>query len=263
MQDEKALLQAIRAEPDNEELRLIAADWFEERGDPRGEFIRVQCALERLLSPQHPTYAVLKARERELLAANVRRWNGPLHRQLADTPLRGQVKGRRALVQGWTYRRGFVEVLRVEARAFLEQAEVLFQLGPVRHVRLRRAGGVIQQVAQCPSLDRLRTLDLCGNGIGDEGVRALATSSNLARLTTLNLRANGITSDGARALAGTRSLANLAALELSYNNIHADGFRQFVVSPHLPQLNAVHVDGNPGTFGLPGHQLFVHHATSW
>ncbi len=43
--DEQALTQAVLATPDDDTLRLILADWFEERGDPRGEFIRVQCEL--------------------------------------------------------------------------------------------------------------------------------------------------------------------------------------------------------------------------
>jgi len=44
MSQENAFLQAILDDPDNDDLRLVYADWLEERGDPRGEFIRLQCA---------------------------------------------------------------------------------------------------------------------------------------------------------------------------------------------------------------------------
>lgn len=39
------LLAAVLADPDDDFVRLVCADWFEERGDPRGEFIRVQVEL--------------------------------------------------------------------------------------------------------------------------------------------------------------------------------------------------------------------------
>ena len=38
-----ALLEEICRDPDDDTARLILADWLEERGDPRGEFIRLQC----------------------------------------------------------------------------------------------------------------------------------------------------------------------------------------------------------------------------
>ena len=44
MTHDDAFLQAIIEDPDHDAPRLLYADWLEERGDPRGEFIRVQCA---------------------------------------------------------------------------------------------------------------------------------------------------------------------------------------------------------------------------
>jgi uncharacterized protein (TIGR02996 family) len=46
-----AFLPDICANPDDDTLRLIDADYLDERGDPRGEFIRVQIDLARL--PDH------------------------------------------------------------------------------------------------------------------------------------------------------------------------------------------------------------------
>ncbi len=40
------LLQAILAEPDNDALRLVCADWWDEQGEAaRAEFVRVQVEL--------------------------------------------------------------------------------------------------------------------------------------------------------------------------------------------------------------------------
>jgi uncharacterized protein (TIGR02996 family) len=65
MSDEQALLAAIRAHPDDDAPRLIYADWLEERGDARGEFLRAECLLARH-SPRHGEYPRLKARLRAI-----------------------------------------------------------------------------------------------------------------------------------------------------------------------------------------------------
>ena len=44
----EAFLQRIRAYPDDDAPRLVFADWLDEQGDPRGDFIRVQVALAQL-----------------------------------------------------------------------------------------------------------------------------------------------------------------------------------------------------------------------
>ena len=66
MADETAFLQAIAEEPDDDALRLIFADWLDERDDPRGEFIRVQCELAGL-AEDSAKRADLRDRERLLL----------------------------------------------------------------------------------------------------------------------------------------------------------------------------------------------------
>ncbi len=48
---DESFLAAILADPSDETPRLIYADWLEERGDSRGEFIRIQCALAKLPPP--------------------------------------------------------------------------------------------------------------------------------------------------------------------------------------------------------------------
>jgi uncharacterized protein (TIGR02996 family) len=48
MTDEEAFLRAIAENPDDESCRLVFADWLEERGDDRAEFLRLDCALRRL-----------------------------------------------------------------------------------------------------------------------------------------------------------------------------------------------------------------------
>src|SRR6266545_2028012 len=120
MNEQDAFLEAILQEPDNLELRQIFADWLEERCDPRGELIRVQCSLAALPEGDERR-AELEIRQRTLLAQHETEWAGPL----------------RDLVLSWQFRNGFVEQVTVDTPVFLERGEEILQLAPVREVSFR------------------------------------------------------------------------------------------------------------------------------
>jgi uncharacterized protein (TIGR02996 family) len=65
MNEDAGFLQAILAAPDDHDLRLVYADWLEERGDPRGEYLRCECA-RAALRPAEPKHIALLQREAEL-----------------------------------------------------------------------------------------------------------------------------------------------------------------------------------------------------
>jgi uncharacterized protein (TIGR02996 family) len=73
MNDEAALLAAVEAAPHDAGLRLVYADWLDERGDPRGELIRIEEEMGRL-----PVFIdrfwELKPRRNELRAATAPEW---------------------------------------------------------------------------------------------------------------------------------------------------------------------------------------------
>jgi uncharacterized protein (TIGR02996 family) len=69
-ESEEDLLAAVYANPDDDAPRSVYADWLQERGDPRGEFIALQ--LEK-----SPTKEA-QARIRELLKKHERAWLGPI-----------------------------------------------------------------------------------------------------------------------------------------------------------------------------------------
>ena len=48
MSTKNQLMKEVRANPDDDEPRLVLADWLEERGDDYGTFIRAQCELAQL-----------------------------------------------------------------------------------------------------------------------------------------------------------------------------------------------------------------------
>jgi uncharacterized protein (TIGR02996 family) len=54
MSDERAFLTAILEQPDDDARKLVYADWLEERGDPRAEYLRLTMKVrqERVVTPQ-------------------------------------------------------------------------------------------------------------------------------------------------------------------------------------------------------------------
>ena len=156
---ERELFEAIRQNPDDLTPRLIYADWCDQQGDPRGEFIRIQCELAAFEGPPIKVRH-LKQREAELWERHRRRWNGEIHRRLAATPLRNHLDSRRGWIRQWEYHRGFVENVVAEAWVFLEYPDALFQIGPLRRVRLVRVQNLLTQVLHSPDLPRLKTMEL-------------------------------------------------------------------------------------------------------
>jgi uncharacterized protein (TIGR02996 family) len=54
MAEERAFLAAILERPDDDATKLVYADWLEERGDPRGEYLRlaVKMRQHRVVTPE-------------------------------------------------------------------------------------------------------------------------------------------------------------------------------------------------------------------
>jgi uncharacterized protein (TIGR02996 family) len=66
-------LRDLLAKPDDRQTRQVYADWLEERGDPRGEFLRLEDALAAL-PKKDPSRQKLQTRLRELRAAISPEW---------------------------------------------------------------------------------------------------------------------------------------------------------------------------------------------
>jgi uncharacterized protein (TIGR02996 family) len=227
MTEVEAFLQAIVENPDDDGPRLIFADWLEERGDPRAEFIRVQCALADT-RPDNSRRAELKQRERALLRQHQEQWIQPL----------------RGLITGWLFRRGFVEMIWVRGPRFLKYAGTLFEQAPICEVGLLEAWGLAPELAVSPYLARLSALALSSNNIGDDDVQALAKSPYLSRLASLDLGSNPISSRGAEQLAASPHLAELLSLRLSFNQLRDDGAEALARTQTLVRLEPLNLHGN-------------------
>jgi uncharacterized protein (TIGR02996 family) len=233
MTHDDAFLRAIIENPDDDSLRLVYADYLDERGDPRGEFIRVQIALAGL-PDNDPRRGELEARERQLLEEHKDEWVGRI---------RDWVDG------GWCFRRGMLAIS-INAPALLAISakpgeDDWFRRGKVLEMHVRRAAEHIDALARSPHLARLASLSLSGNGIGDVHVNALAASPHLAGLTALDLSHNFIGGGGIDALATTPNLPALTWLDLSHNHIDDADMRTLADSSALASLAYLNVSNNP------------------
>src|SRR5436190_13556603 len=99
MNDEQALLRSICAEPDDDAPRLVYADWLEERGDPRADYIRAECLLaQHAAGPCMHTCgdcAQRRVRAQQLRNAHGLDWVLPLARALGVPEDPDQYKGNR------------------------------------------------------------------------------------------------------------------------------------------------------------------------
>jgi uncharacterized protein (TIGR02996 family) len=209
MNHEPGLLRSILDDPDDDDVRLIYADWLEDQSDlahrERGEFVRSQIDLSRL--PDHdPRRVLLLQRGRELLARHEAEWVGEM----------------RGLVRTGRFRRGFLERVEMSAEVFLKRGAEIFDLAPVREVHLRGARGRLQEIGSCPHLARLQGLDLQNNILLDDDMADLMHSPHLGQLRRLGMANNEITCEGLRTLFAGVEMPDLYSLDLHLNRLRAE-----------------------------------------
>jgi uncharacterized protein (TIGR02996 family) len=259
---DEAFLQAILEAPEDDTPRLVYADYLEERGDPRGEFIRVQCALANE-SEDSPRLQQLRAREEELLEAHRAAWLAPL-----GLPERDCV-----------FHRGFVDEVQLGLAEFVARGVELVSRTPLRRLRLAHSsnadeghtGEAGRRLSACPALARLELLDLYVAALGPEGLRSLFASPYLAGLRHLHLgdedstpavaeelaaspllprleslalwgfQDSDLGDTGVRTLVSSPGVAGLKTLDLMHNRIRAEGAQAVAASPWLTGLTALYL----------------------
>ena len=137
-------VRAICANPDEDTVRLVYADWLDENGDPdRAAFIRLQIELART-DHKLPRHAELRDRVIAMVRAHGAAW-------LAELPSAG-VSWDTGFPWGPFYRGFPVSAAVMHGERFIaESAERLFALTPIEHLVFPRIA--LDQIAQalaCP-----------------------------------------------------------------------------------------------------------------
>jgi uncharacterized protein (TIGR02996 family) len=253
---ERALLDAILRDRDADGPRLIYADWLGERGDPRGELIRVQCTLAADVGLDPDTRCDLREREEDLLDAH-----GPVWRAAAGTSPTAK------------FRRGFPDLsiggdlptaLLVAQRTVVEDlclasSAVRPELLPVFDELLPLVGGLLlrsslrlEELLVRLSLSSqgrsLRRMALFHALPGKPGVATLAATP-WTQLERLRIAGGRLDDDDVTLLAGSPHHQGLRALDVSQARVGARGVLACAALPLLEELdlsgNALFADPAP------------------
>lgn len=214
--DEANLLDAIWRSPDDDAPRLVYADFLTERGDPRGELIQVECALERAL-PFSERWWTLRAERQNLWTAHHATWSA--------TSL-GVDRG---------YHRGFGVEATLAAERFIELKGALDLPAPAIS-RLTLHSGTparLETIVQSKWLTRYEHLEIRSNlshsPLSTPGAKALASAA-LPALRSLSAITCRFGPMAAKALAKAPWLAQLDRLSLTNNSLGAKGIAALVAS---------------------------------
>lgn len=247
MTTEAAFLQTILNEPEDETVLLVFADWLEENGNPRGQFIRLQCQRSQM-----PWYdgrrEQWKRQEKELIrqhretwfsapppgidvsfaqgllkvnlfasclgSANAAQWLNAHHNQIRELELQDfeDESLERAVKEGYLSQ-GTVLNLSKSWGVSAEGFKHLRSLMHLRALNLReRATGLT--LRQLDALEELRMLDLVLTRVTDMDLEQLVP---FQQLRTLDLLWTPVTDGGLQALS---RLKRLQALNLSKTQIY-------------------------------------------
>jgi uncharacterized protein (TIGR02996 family) len=231
-----AFLAQILANPDEDDPRLVYADWLEEHGDTdRAAFIRAQVRLAhfdwRAIPPGverfHGEQAALQRQVDDLWRRHKEEW-------LAELP-----SYLRRLAR---FHRGFVEELYGPPRKLPGVSARFWDRHPIRALTIQDGPGEFARVLALPQLGRVRKLSLL-NELGEEDLPALASAEGLSRVRVMSvLGGNG--DPAYAALACCPSLGGLTDLFLSagLRNLTADGFATLTASDNVANLVALRLD---------------------
>jgi uncharacterized protein (TIGR02996 family) len=233
---EEAFVFDICANPDDDGLRLIYADWLQENGQPqRAEFIRVQIELARLADDDLRREA-LADRQDELLIAHGDEW----------WPVRES--------GGWrpTFHRGLVDEVFVTTA---DECEAVLRAAPVRRLQLRNAdGNDLARLVRIPEFTHLQELTIFPPHGAQLKAKAFARSTRLGGLTALSLHDVDRAPEVVEALGFSHHVRSLRRLELG-SYLWERGMRALAGSPLLAQLRELDLSGTQ--IGLAGLRALV------
>jgi uncharacterized protein (TIGR02996 family) len=202
---DRAFLDDIAANPEDDGPRLVYADWLTDNDQPhRAEFIRLQCRLASM-DELDPERLPLEQREDDFLFVYRYQW----------PPLPAWAR----MIHN-AFRRGFLDRTSMTAADLLKRGPAIFDKAPITDLEIRAIRDNMPEVAACPLLARLRALRLeeasitPQNPLTVKDLRVLGKSPHLSALQALELPAVTLTTAHAKALGDWPILPQLRRLEV-------------------------------------------------
>lgn len=228
IEEENILLKAVLDDPTNDVPRLAYADWCEQQSDEttkaRAQFIRTQISLVNdFNSMSYSDWFDTAHLEEKLRNTYGSDWAGTLV----------------TLVDEYAFDRGFIAFVKMSAVSFLERAEQLFSLAPIRHLKLTGVLPFADELFASPYLNNIISLDIDRCDLDDARLKTLAESPVLKHLKWLSVAENNLGFDGADALAASPLSGQLAYVNFFGNPVDPGGHystdNEFIMDSWLPE----------------------------
>jgi uncharacterized protein (TIGR02996 family) len=252
---QEAFLRAIVAQPEDDGVRLVYADWLEEHGDAeQAAFIRASIQLHTL-SLDDPRRVTLAAQLQETSKARGSQWLAAV-----GVPSAENLEPK--------FHRGCVEGVECQSlKPLFNAAETLFTYFPVWELIFwwQASWGLsawtLPQLAEMPGLDRLRKMRLANYGteIEPPGLSEAAWGPffrcpRLSGLRFLGVDACMLRDADVATLADAPPLAGLTTLTLEQNRFSMAGVWAVLRSPYLTGLRRLALGGNNVGQDAEGYQ---------
>jgi uncharacterized protein (TIGR02996 family) len=252
--ERRALVAAIIANPDEDTPRLAFADWLQEHGDThdraRAEFIRLQIRVARKNSPENEIEK-LAERAATLHNTHARHWLGPLWELTA-------------MIRDREFKRGLLDWWHTTAGNFLKKphqqvvCEWFPQLG-IDRLALSENSKRVRAVADSPALAWVSAFQWFDSRIEDDGFEALATAPHTERLSKFLIDKPRCSDTGLKAFAKSTGYPNLRSFGLHdglWRGKFTDaGIRLILNSRNFPHLNELILSG-AHTYSVASRSLF-------
>ena len=219
-----ALMNEIVAHPEDDEPRLVYADWLDDAGQAdRADFVRVQ--LERAKLPKWDVRQLpLLIRECELLSQHEVSWRRELPK------LKSVNWGR--------FERGFICQVRFDDFKSLKlHGERCFQLTPLDSVSIEWPGEDAADVDSLPALKELTLGDV--SAVWAEDIDRIAHSPILEYVERLFIPEANLTAQAFDTLMMSPLLGNLQVLQVAFNSLGNRGIDAIVTSRYLKSLTEI------------------------
>jgi uncharacterized protein (TIGR02996 family) len=234
MDERRALMAAIVANPDEDTPRLAFADWLDEHGDKhdrlRAEFIRLECRLG-IPGDDRKANEAAEARALALQEKHAAHWLGPL----------------KAFVKNPWFKRGLLGILYFTPGVFLkkETQQLLAEWLPRVGVNVLGLSGLSKKpglVAESPALGLVPAFMWWDTQMDDDRLRVFAKSPHTGGLSVLVLEKLLCSDTGLKALARSPCFPALKRLRLlapvhGGRKITAAGVRSLIASTFFPRLD--------------------------
>lgn len=207
---EEDFIEAMAQDPSDPGPRIVFGDWLMERGDPRGEFFRLDHEVRHGVPTTLVEKRAAKIARRELLRVGA-------HAFAAD---------------------GLIDKLAKSYIDFASDTRRLFSLGPIHLLELAGAHGKIATLAQHAPLRWTFGLELGSPQMSTSNAVLLAASPHARRLRRVGIANNAIGAEGAAGFAQLPALVSLDVTQTSLDNVV-----DWLV-PAMPRLHTLAIGRN-------------------